>query len=262
MTPPSVSAVLLAAGYGTRLYPLTKDCPKALLPLGDATILDPIVELVANVPGLSKTILVTNHRFAKQFRAWKPRRPFALDVVDDQTATPESRLGAIRDLLLAIERIDPKDDLLVVGTDNLFAWSLKDFVASARAKRPAPTIAVGRAPSVEIARQSGVVEVDASDRVTRFLEKPADPPALTIAYCVYYFPAPMRARLLEFIQTGGNVDAPGYLIAWLLTQEAVYAFEARGEWFDIGSLEAYRHAGEWWSRSPLSHASSPLITGG
>ncbi len=252
MSAPTVSVVLLAAGYGTRLYPLTKERSKALLPLGDGVVLDPILETVAGVPRLSKIILVTNHRFAAQFRDWRPRRPIAFDVLDDGTSTPETRLGAIRDLALAMERIPAGEDVVVLGTDNLFSWPLAAFAEFAASKRPASTIAVGEVESWEVARQSGVVELAPDGRVLRLVEKSPQPPSRIIAFCVYYFPTSMRPRIGQFIAGGGNPDAPGYLIEWLVRQDAVYAYLTRGDWFDIGSQEAYQHAQvRWTGGSPV-----------
>ena len=247
MSAPAISVVLLAAGYGTRLYPLTKERSKTLLPLGDGVVLDPILEAVAAVPRLSKTILVTNHRFAAQFHAWKPRRPFAFEVLDDGTATPETRLGAIRDFALALARIPAGDDVLVVGTDNLFSWPLTALIECAITKRPASTIAVGDVESWDVARQSGVVELAPDGRVLRLVEKSPQPPSRTIAFCIYYFPVPVRAKIAGFLAEGGNSDAPGYLIEWLARQDTVYAYRTHGEWFDIGSQEAYRHAQARWA---------------
>ncbi len=252
---PSVSAILLAGGYGTRLYPLTKDCPKALLPIGERVVLDWIVENVSVVAGLSRMILVTNHRFAEQFEAWRSSRQMAqngvdLQFIDDGSSSPDTRLGAIRDLLLGMAELG-HEDVLVLGTDNVFGWSLVDFASFAVTKRPAATVALQSVSSLEEARRYAVVELDAAARLTRCVEKPAQPTSLTIALCVYYFPFPVRARLEEFLHTGGNVDAPGYFLEWLVQREPVCGFMTDGPWFDIGDQEAYEHAVQYWvSRSP------------
>jgi len=246
-----LSAVLLAAGYGTRLYPLTQDCPKALLPLGDTVLLDPVMDNLLAVPGITKRVLVTNHRFAEQFRQWAAGRRQDLEILDNGTATPETRLGAVQDLLLALEHVPPDQDVVVLGTDNLFTWPLADFVSFARAKRPAAAIAVRQAPSVEEARRCGVVELAGDGRVIRCVEKPTAPPSLTVVLCVYYFPAPLRARIQQFIQEGGNGDAPGFLIEWLVSREPVHGFMTAGEWFDIGTQDTYQLAVQRWSH-PLS----------
>ena len=251
----AVSAVLLAGGYGTRLYPLTKDCPKALLPIGERVVLDWIVENVSTVSELSRMVLVTNHRFAGQFEAWRASRQMAqngvdLQLIDDGSSSPDTRLGAIRDLLLGMAEFG-HEDVLVLGTDNMFAWPLAHFATFAATKRSAATVAVQSVSSLEEARRYAVVELDAAARLTHCVEKPAQPTSLTIALCVYYFPSSIRARLEEFLQSGGNRDAPGYFLEWLVPREPVYGFRADGQWFDIGDQETYEHAVQYWlSRAP------------
>ena len=245
--PPSVSVILLAAGYGTRLYPLTKNRPKALLELGDRLLLDEVIEQVRAVRGPSKVMLVSNHRFADQFQQWQQKSGKGVTVIDDGTDTPETRLGAIGDLQLGRKDIPPTDDLLVLGTDNLFTWSLAEFAADAASKRPSPSIALQTVATDKEASLYGVVELNNAGRVTRMVEKPKQPPSRLVSVCVYYFPAAMRGRFDEFLKSGGNPDAPGYFIEWLTRQESVYGHALRGDWFDIGSLEAYQQAVEFWT---------------
>ena len=241
-----ITAVLLAAGYATRLYPLTKDQPKALLPLGPGTILDGVIRTLGEVPDLRKTVLVTNHRFADQFRAWQKASGAPVEVIDDGTASAESRLGAIRDLALTRTRTDAADDLLVIGTDNLFEWSLADFIAKARRHAPTPSIGLWRAPSKAAATQFGVVTRDGTDRITAFVEKSPTPPSADVALCVYYFPGAMCGEIDRFLRSGGNPDAPGYFIEWLTRQGPVYGLMMPGAWYDIGSLESYETVKRDW----------------
>ena len=242
----SLTAILLAGGYATRLYPLTADRPKALLPLGEGVILDAVVKSLERIPGITQRLLVTNHRFAERFRQWAAGRRRDLEILDNGTATPQTRLGAVQDLLLALEHVPPDQDVVVLGTDNLFTWPLADFVAFARAKRPAATVAVRQADSLDEARRCGVVDLAADGRVTRCVEKPTAPPSLTVVLCVYYFPAPLRTRIQQFIREGGNGDAPGYLIEWLVSREPVHGFMTAGEWFDIGTQDTYQLAVQRW----------------
>jgi glucose-1-phosphate thymidylyltransferase len=243
----AVSAVLLAAGYATRLYPLTKDQPKALLPLGRGVILDEVVRTLGEVPGLRRRILVTNSRFAERFREWQRARGAAVTVVDDGTSTAETRLGAIRDLALARQATEPGDDLLVVGTDNLFRWSLADFVAAARRVSPQPSIALWNAASASEATQFGVVTRDEAGRITAFVEKSKTPPSAEVALCVYYFPAAMCGKIQQFLASGSNADAPGYFIEWLVRHGAVYGVMMPGAWHDIGTLESYEAVKREWN---------------
>ncbi|MBI3011724.1 MAG: nucleotidyltransferase family protein [Candidatus Omnitrophica bacterium] len=244
----AVSAVLLAAGYATRLYPLTTNQPKALLPLGRRVMLDEILSSLRSARGLRQCILVTNHLFANQFREWQRARGVDVRIVDDGTETAEARLGAIRDLQLARREVDAEDDLLVVGTDNLFRWPLSEFVAQAQRHRPHPSIALWLAPSKEVATQFGVVTRDANGRMTAFVEKSPHPPTTEVALCVYYFPAPMCGRIQAFLEGGGNADAPGYFIQWLVQQGEVYGVMMPGPWYDIGTLEAYQAVVREWQQ--------------
>lgn len=239
--------VLLAAGYATRLYPLTKDQPKALLPLGKGTILDAVISSLPSIQGLRRAILVTNHRFAQAFRNWQRQGGANVEVLDDGTETVETRLGAIRDVELARAQTDPQDDVLVVGTDNLFHWSLGEFVAQAQRYRPAPTIALWEAPSTKDATQFGVVMRDQASRIIGFVEKSPQPPSKEVALCVYYFPAPMCGKIRQFIESGANTDAPGYFIQWLARQGTVYGVMMPGTWYDIGTLEAYQAVINEWN---------------
>jgi glucose-1-phosphate thymidylyltransferase len=255
------SVVLLAGGYATRLFPLTKDRPKALLPLSQGArgkgrgarvseprvILDEVVASLSTVSDLRRRILVTNHRFAAQFKRWRRVRRAAMTIVDDRTTTPQRRLGAIGDLALAVRRVPPADDLLIVGTDNLFRWPLGDFVSKAQAFRPSPSIALWRAPSLDQAAQFGVVRRNRSGRILMFAEKAKHPPSREVALCVYYVPWPMRASIQEFLEAGGNADAPGYLFHWLVAHgRTVHGVMMPGPWYDIGTPASYHEMLKEW----------------
>jgi glucose-1-phosphate thymidylyltransferase len=240
----AVTAILLAAGYATRLYPLTTDRPKALLPLGEGVILD---EIMAELAGdVTKRILVTNHRFAHLFRQWRADRRLDLEIIDDGTDSAESRLGAVRDLELARTQGGAVGDLLVIGTDNLFTWPLADFLMKARQRRPAPSVALWEAPSAADATQFGVVLMDADGRLTGFVEKSPAPPSRLVATCIYYFPEAMCGKIAEFVRAGQSTDAPGYLIKWLAERLPVYGVAMGSGWYDIGTIEAYEQVRAEW----------------
>ena len=242
-----ITVILLSAGYATRLYPLTKDKPKALLPLADGVILD---EIVAELdPEITKRILVTNHRFAHLFRQWRADGHHQIEIVDNGTETVETRLGAIRDLELARVQGRAEGDLLVIGTDNLFTWPLEDFIAQAQRHRPAPSVALWEAPSRQDAVQFGVVTLDSALRLSAFVEKSPDPPSALVATCVYYFPEAMCGKITEFLEAKENADAPGFFIKWLAERTAVHGVVMGPGWYDIGTLQAYEQVrAEWSSR--------------
>lgn len=249
-----LTAILLAGGYATRLYPLTADRPKALLPLGEGVILDAVVKSLEGVAGIDQRLLVTNHRFAEQFLAWQRRQRQDVRIVDDGTDTVENRLGAIRDLELARTQAGKHGDVLVVGTDNLFTWPLEDFVDSAQRHRPNPSVALWEAPSTAAATQFGVVTRDPASRITSFVEKSPQPPSREVALCVYYFPEAMCGKIKEFLDEGGNPDAPGYFIQWLVRRGSVSGLLMQGAWYDIGTLEAYQAAVKAWSHETTKEA--------
>lgn len=174
-----MKAVLLCAGYATRLYPLTRDFPKPLLPIGGRPILEWILSRVGEIDGVGTVYLVTNHRFAKHFEAWRQKActPWPVEVVDDQTDTNETRLGAIGDLKYVLrEKKIAAEDLLVIAGDNFFDFDLKPFVAYGRSKRPHAAIAVTDVRDRGLARRYGIVSLAAGGRVNAFYEKPAEPP--------------------------------------------------------------------------------------
>jgi glucose-1-phosphate thymidylyltransferase len=214
-----VKALILAAGYATRLRPLTDDFPKQLLPVGGRPIVDWIVENVRRA-GVDEIHLVTNARFALRFTAWAAGN--GVIVHDDGTSTNETRLGAI------------DDDLLVIAGDNLFDYALSDFIAFWRAKPGASAIVVLDVGDRELAKQYGIVELDAEDRIVDFLEKPDDPPS-TLAATATYLYSRAHARLIpDYLAEGNNPDQPGNLVAWLHRREPVYAYRVDGGWYDVG----------------------------
>lgn len=248
----SITAILLAAGYATRLYPLTADRPKALLPLGEGVILDDIYAQVAVcAPLATKVILITNSRFAKPFRQWARDRRADVVVIDDGTKTAQTRCGAIRDLALAMARGRAEGDLLVLGTDNLFRWDLGEFIIAAQRRRPHASVAFWKAPSRQAAVQFGVGILDADRRITGFVEKSPTPPSELVATCIYYFPEAMQSRIQEFLKEGRNADAPGYFITWLVERTAVYGVVMPGPWYDIGTIPAYEEVRNVWSKTPV-----------
>jgi glucose-1-phosphate thymidylyltransferase len=205
-----------------------------------------VIRTLPDVPDLRKTILVTNRRFAERFCAWQRASHADVEILDDGTETADTRLGAIRDLALARRETDSGDDLLVIGTDNLFEWPLAEFVAQARRRSPKPSLALWEAPSKASATQFGVVIRNGSGRVTRFVEKSPAPPSTEVALCVYFFPAAMCGDMDTFLESGGNPDAPGYFLEWLVKRGEVYGILLPGAWYDIGSLDSYHTVQKEW----------------
>jgi glucose-1-phosphate thymidylyltransferase len=231
-----VKAVILAAGYATRLRPLTDSVPKQLLPVGGRPMMDWLLEKLREVDELDAIHVVTNARFAWDFERWA--RGTGVAIHDDGTRTNEDRLGAIGDIRFAIEQARLHDDhLLVLAGDNLFDFSLAQFVAWWHGKGVASALAVYDVGDRELVKQLGVVALDDDERVVSFVEKPADPEstlAATAAYLYHREHVPLIARYLD---EGNPPDQPGRFIAWLHSREPVYGYRFAGEWHDIGSHE-------------------------
>ena len=239
-------ALILAAGYGTRLYPLTKDLPKALLPVKERTILDHLVEkLDVQKMGIEKIVLVSNHKYAEKFRQWgKSARLDAPPVVlDDGSLSEADRLGSVGDMVFAIRAEQIDKDLLVLGSDNLFCDPLDGFVQFARMKSPAITLGAYELPDRRFASHYGVLTT-AGEKVIQLDEKPSSPSSSLISTAVYFFPRRTVGLVLEYVGLKKSADTLGSFIHWLLSRESVFAYPFRGPWFDIGDAASYTHAQE------------------
>ncbi len=229
----TMKALILAAGYATRLQPLTDSTPKMLLPLAERPMLDYLLDRIREVDELDGIHLVTNARFAEVFEDWAPED---VTVLDDGTISNEDRLGAIGDIAFAIEQGGLEgQDLLVIAGDNLIGYSLVDFVAFWRAKGGS-AVAVREVGDRSLLRNYGVVELDQDDRVVGLEEKPAEPRGHTAATASYLYRADHLALLPRYLEEGNPPDAPGNLLVWLHAREPVYGYRFSGEWHDIGDL--------------------------
>ncbi|MFA5339223.1 MAG: nucleotidyltransferase family protein [Candidatus Omnitrophota bacterium] len=239
-----MKAVILAAGYATRLYPLTKDKPKPLLTVGRKTIADHLVQKLCDIKGINAIYIVTNRKFYGVFGDWLKTVKSAKKVIleDDGSTTNDDRLGAIGDIRLAVKRQKIQDDMIVLAGDNMFDWGLKGFADYAE-KSPG-NFAIGAYDIGDRKKASiyGVVEVDEKGDMINFLEKPEDPPTSLIATGIYYFPEGKLGLIEEFLKAGDEKDAPGHFIQWLSKREEVRCYVFKGVWYDIGDLESYRRA--------------------
>lgn len=247
-----MKCVLLAAGYATRLSPLTENRPKSLLPIGMGTILDYIVAKIEQVKQIDGIILVTNHRFFDQFEAWRNARkkPNLITVLDDGTTNNENRLGAIADLRLSVNSCSVDENLLVLAADNLFDFSLIDFVDFFDSVER-DCITAHALVDKEALQRTGVVELDSKDRVTGFEEKPAHPKSQFAAPPFYLFRRESLPLLSQYLAEGNNPDAPGNFIPWLIRRREVYAWRFTGRRYDIGTLASYQKAMQHYQKEPL-----------
>jgi glucose-1-phosphate thymidylyltransferase len=231
-----VKALLLAGGYATRLRPLTERTAKPLLPVGGRPMLDWIVDRIQEGADVDELHLVTNAVYAADFERWAAGHP--ISVWNDGTRSNDDRLGALGDAALAVEQGRlAGDDLLVIAADNLFEFSLRDFVAFFRAKGDGSAVAVHRLPDPALARLYGVIELDDDDRIVAFEEKPAEPRSDLIATATYLFHRDHVALLDRYLAGGNPPDPPGRFLGWLYSRVPVYGYRFSEAWFDIGDPE-------------------------
>ena len=230
-----MKAIVLAAGYATRLRPLTDTWAKELLPVGGKPILTSIVESIQTVSDVDEVHVVTNARKAPAFVKWAQGRD--VTVHDDGTSTNEDRLGAIGDMQFVIERAGIDDDLLVIAGDNLFEFDLSEFVRYWRSKGIASAIAVRDVGTRELAQRYGIVDLGDDGRVLDFVEKPEDPPSTlaATATCLYHRAHVPLVR--TYLDDGNPPDQPGRLVGWLYQREPVYGWAFDAGWYDIGDHE-------------------------
>ena len=240
-----MKALILAAGYATRLYPLTKDYPKSLLPVKDSLIIDLIIDRLALVDEIDEYIVVTNNKFFRQFKAWqgKHRLKKKISVVNDLTRDNARRLGAIGDMDFAVGKKCIKEDLLVIGGDNLFNGCVNRFLSFARKFPGCPVIGVYDIKVMSQASKYGVIKLDKSKRVVDFQEKPNKPKSTLVAMCFYYFPKRRLGLIKEYLTAKARKDdAMGFYIDWLRNRVPVYGYAFSGKWFDIGDHKFYNSA--------------------
>ena len=233
-----MKCLILAAGYATRLYPLTENFPKPLLKVQEKTILDWLMEDINGAGVIDQYAVITNHKFAKHFQEWALRHTLPITVLDDGTETNETRLGAVRDIQFAIDALKLKEDLLVIAGDNLLNFSLQAYIRYAQDKK---TTCIMRywEPDENKLHKTGVAEIDDSDRVAGMEEKPANPKSNWCIPPFYIYKDTDVPLVKKGIEANCGVDAPGSFIAWLCTQTTVHAYEMPGQRFDIGDMESY-----------------------
>ena len=238
--------IILAAGYATRLYPLTENTPKPLLPVAGVPMLEHVLASSAAIGHIDRTLVVTNNKFAGHFQEWlvgyqEAHPDFNGAIVNDGTTSNEDRLGAIGDLQLVLEQEAIDDDVLMIAGDNLFTGDLHGFGARCR-ETNAPMLGLYDVGIREEARKYGVVAVDDDDRLTSFEEKPEEPKSTLIGIALYFYPRTTLPEISRYIKEGNNPDQPGRLVQWLYPQQPVYTWTVPGDWLDIGSRETLEAA--------------------
>lgn len=233
-----MKCLILAAGYATRLYPLTENFPKPLLKVGEKTILDWLVDDIDTLGKVDEYIVISNHKFAGHFEDWARTKGLKITVVDDGTSTNETRLGAVRDIQFAIDELGIDDDMLVIAGDNVLDFSLTEFIKYAGKKKTSCVMRYYEASEKKIKR-CGVVETDEKDKILGMEEKPSEPKSNWCCPPFYYYTKEDAKLVAKGIESGCGTDAPGSYIAWLCKQTKVHAMVMPGKRYDIGNLESY-----------------------
>ncbi len=237
-----MKALVLCAGYATRLYPLTKDRPKHLLPIADKPMLEYVIAKLEDIKEINEIFIITNSRFFPQFQEWNKKLKLKRNVkiIDDGTTSDETKLGAIGDVKFVIEKEHIGDDLLVLAGDNLFQLNLVEFIRFF--KKNGISIAVYDVKSKDLVSKYSEVKLDDEKRVISFIEKPSQPETTLAAICMYLFPKEKLNLINKYIEKGNNPDQPGRYIQWLYKRESVYGFVFSDNWYDIGDINQYNEA--------------------
>ncbi len=235
-----MKCIILAAGYATRLYPLTKHTAKPLLKMGNQTILQHILDKVEKVDEIDDIYIVTNDRFYRDFCDWVETYAGdkAIEVVNDHTTSNDNRLGAIADIQYVLREKDIQEDIMVLAGDNLFEFELTAFVDFYHEKQ-ADCITVHELNDTEEIKRSGVVQVDGGGKVTDFEEKPAAPKSNLAVPPFYMYQKETLPLIDQYLSEGNNPDAPGNFIPWLIQHKDVYAYTFTGMRYDIGTIASY-----------------------
>ncbi len=233
-----MKCLILAAGYATRLYPLTENFPKPLLCVGEKTILDWLVDDIDTAGEVDEYVVISNHKYAHHFEHWAQTKPQKITVVDDGTDTNETRLGAVKDIQFAIDKLGLDDDMLVIAGDNVLDFSLTKFIAYAKRKNSSCIMRYYEADAKKLLK-CGVVTMDENDKILNMTEKSPTPATHWCCPPFYYYTKSDAKLVEEGICSGCGTDAPGSYIAWLCGKTNVYAMEMPGKRYDIGNLESY-----------------------
>lgn len=237
--------IVIAAGYATRLGELTKNFPKPLLKIGENTILGRMLDDIDKIPEIDEHIIITNHKFAGIFEEWASKQNYTkpVTIVDDGTETNDTRLGAVCDLLFAMDKLKIYDDMLVVAADNILFFSFQEFVDFAKAKGTS-CIMCHAQPSIEKLQRTGVIVLDDNDKVLNMEEKPKEPKSHWAVPPFYIYLKKDLEKVRHSVENGCGKDAPGNLAHYMVELVEMHAWKMTAGRFDIGSLDTYKEACE------------------
>ena len=247
-----MKVIILAAGYATRLYPLTLTQPKPLLPVAGKPMVEYVLDNLAPIGGIDRVFVVTNNKFAGHFQKWSDnyratKSKFDFTTVNDGSTDDSNKLGAIGDIHYVIQKENVNDDIIIVAGDNLFSDKLGDFGKFIREKN-APVLAVYDVGNLEEIKKYNSISVDAQGKITFFEEKPKNPQSTLTGIALYYYPRQTLALIKQYIAEGNNPDQPGRLVQWLYPRTPVYTWRVPGLWYDIGSKETLEEANKIFAK--------------
>ena len=250
--------LILAAGYATRLYPLTLTQPKPLLPVAGKPMIEHVLDNIAPIGGIDRVYVVTNAKFAGHFQKWADqyratKAKLDFTIVNDGSTDDSNKLGAIGDLHLVLQREKVDDDLIVVAGDNLFSEPLENFGKFCRSKN-APVVGLYDVGSLEEVKKYNSITVDDQGRITFFEEKPKNPSTTLSAIALYYYPKHALSLIKQYIADGNNPDQPGRLVQWMYPRTAFYTWTVPGLWYDIGSKENLEEANRIFGKGQFATA--------
>lgn len=242
-------ALILAAGYATRLYPLTINTPKPLLPVGPKAMIDYITDEIETIPDVNKIVIVTNHRFADHFNEWAESRSekdlaegriaSPIKVIDDGTTDDSNKLGAIGDIQFVIDQLKIDEDMMIIAGDNLFTYKLKGMYDFFRETGKDTLVSI-RVDDVEQLKKLAVATIDENGKVEYLAEKPKVPRSNVAIYATYMYLRETLPMIRQYLDEGNTPDAPGHFPSWLYTRKDVYVYRAPGNCIDIGTPENYK----------------------
>ena len=238
--------IVLAAGYATRLYPLTLNQPKPLLAVAGKPMLEHVLDNLKSLSNLDHIYVVTNAKFAGHFQRWADgyasrHEGAPITIINDQTTDEATRLGAIGDIHLVLNQQQIDDDVIVVAGDNLFNESLEGF-GEFCCQRTSPVLAVYDVGNLDEIKKYNAIEIDDGDRITFFEEKPAHPKSTLTGIALYYYPRATLSLIRQYIEEGNNPDQPGRLVQWLYPRVPFHIWRVPGIWYDVGSKETLEEA--------------------
>ena len=243
--------IILAAGYATRLYPLTRNMPKPLLPVAGKPMMEHVLDNIATIRAINQAYVVTNAKFVSHFEKWAksycpPDLHFSFTIVNDQSTDDSNKLGAIGDMYLVMTKHQIDDDIVVVGGDNLFSQDLAEFGEFCEQKK-APVTAVYDVGDLEEIKKYNAIDIDEEGRITYCEEKPEGPKSTLTGIALYYYPKSVLPLIHQYVEEGNNPDQPGRLVQWLYARVRFYTWKVPGLWYDVGSIETLEEANRVFS---------------